>query len=117
MVAFHPTQAPSEAFLDLVATRFRALGEPMRLRIIHSLIDGEKTVTELVRALDATQANISRHLQTLQQAGLLKRRKEGLYVYYRIADQGLLLLCEFVCGDVKKSHAALAESLASPSED
>lgn len=83
----------------------------MRLRIIHALIGGERTVTDLVKKLGATQANISRHLQTLQQAGLLKRRKEGLYVYYRIADHGLLLLCEFVCGDVKRSQSSLAESL------
>ncbi len=86
----------------MVAERFRVLGEPMRLRILHALIDGEKSVTELVEATGATQANVSRHLQTLAGTGILGRRKEGLRVFYRIRDQSVLDLCDHVCGSLDR---------------
>lgn len=114
--AFSSEFPPPEAFLELVATRFRALGEPMRLRIVHALIGGEQSVNALVTKTGANQANISRHLQTLIRAGILKRRKEGLYVYYRIADPGILSLCEYVCGDIKKSQSELIHSLEKEEE-
>ena len=113
--AFSRESPPPEAFLELVASRFRALGEPMRLRIVHALIGGEQSVNALVAKTGANQANISRHLQTLTRAGILKRRKEGLYVYYRIADPGILSLCEYVCGDVKQSQAEWIQSLGTDS--
>ena len=83
--------------LELVAARFRVLGEPNRLRLIAALEKGEMNVTELVAATELTQANVSRHLQTLTEAGMLGRRKEGLNVYYFIADESLFKLCELVC--------------------
>ena len=76
----------SDGALELVARRFAVLAEPMRLRLIQALFEGEKNVTELVEATEGTQANISRHLQTLTQAHMLSRRKEGLQVFYAIAD-------------------------------
>jgi ArsR family transcriptional regulator len=98
--------------LTLVARRFAVLSEPMRLRLLHALFEGEKPVNTLVEATRGTQANISRHLQTLADAGLLKRRKEGLQVFYSIADPSIFQLCELVCGSLEKQHAARAESLA-----
>ena len=95
----------------LVARRFAVLSEPMRLRLLHALFDGEKPVNTLVEATSGTQANISRHLQTLADAGLLKRRKEGLQVFYSIADPSIFQLCELVCGSLEKQHAARAETL------
>lgn len=89
--------------LDQVARRFAVLAEPMRLRLIQALFEGEKNVTELVAATGGTQANVSRHLQTLTAAHLLARRKEGLQVYYRIADPTLPKLCELVCGSLEKT--------------
>jgi len=89
--------------LDLVARRFAVLAEPMRLRLIQALFDGEKNVTELVEATGGTQANISRHLQTLTAAHVLARRKEGLQVFYRIGDPTIPKLCELVCGSLEKS--------------
>lgn len=83
--------------LEEVAERFRVLGEPMRLRLIAAMMDGEKSVGELVRASGGNQANVSRHLQTLRQSGVVKRRKEGLYVIYSIADPSVFALCEIVC--------------------
>ena len=89
--------------LEIVARRFAVLAEPMRLRLIQALFDGEKNVTELVEASGGTQANVSRHLQTLIAAHVLDRRKEGLQVFYRISDPTIPKLCELVCGSLEKS--------------
>ncbi|RKX31816.1 MAG: transcriptional regulator [Verrucomicrobia bacterium] len=97
---------PQDAFLQLVADRFKLLSEPMRLRLIHALIEGEFTVSALVEKVGATQANVSRHLQTLAQAGILGRRKDGLHVYYRIEDESILELCEHVCGGLQRQSEA-----------
>lgn len=93
----------SEDALQLVAQRFAVLAEPMRLRLIQALFDGEKNVTELVAATGGTQANVSRHLQTLTAAHILGRRKEGLQVFYRISDPTIPKLCELVCGSLEKT--------------
>lgn len=98
----------SEEALALVAKRFAVLSEPMRLRLLHALFDGEKPVNALVALTGGTQANISRHLQTLADAGLLARRKEGLQVFYSIADPSIFHLCELVCGSLEKQNAARA---------
>lgn len=93
----------TEDALLLVAQRFAVLAEPMRLRLIQTLLAGERNVTELVGATGGTQANISRHLQTLITAHILTRRKEGLQVFYRIADPTIPRLCELVCGSLGKT--------------
>ena len=91
-----------EEALQLIARRFAVLAEPMRLRLLHTLFPGEKNVSELVEATGGTQANISRHLQTLTEAHILARRKEGLQVFYSIADPSIFVLCELVCGSLEK---------------
>ena len=94
-----------EAALDLIAARFRVLGEPNRLKLIIALEAGEKNVTELVESTHLSQANVSRHLQTLTEAGILGRRIEGLSVIYSIADPTIFELCDHVCGSVQKRLA------------
>lgn len=102
----------SEDALHLVARRFAVLAEPMRLRLLQVLFNGEKNVTELVEATGGTQANISRHLQTLTAAHILSRRKEGLQVFYRISDPTIPKLCDLVCGSLEKSLARQIGHLA-----
>ena len=97
--------------LDLVARRFAVLAEPMRLRLVHALFDSEKNVNALVGEIGGTQANISRHLQTLANAGVLARRKEGLQVFYSIADPSILKLCDLVCGSLEKQLSKQAGAL------
>lgn len=92
-----PASSLSPAALDLVAARFRMLGEPMRLRLLQALHDGELSVTQLVEATGATQANVSKHLGLMADAGIVSRRKEGLNVYYQIADRIVFDLCDLVC--------------------
>lgn len=84
--------------MELVAERFKALGEPARLTILNALREKEMTVTELMEATGLGQANASKHLQLLHTLGFVARRKEGLYVYYRLADQDVFQLCDIMCG-------------------
>jgi len=84
-----------EDLAELIARRFRALGEP------------ELSVTALAEQLDAGQQNVSKHLAVLVDAGMLARRKDGTHAYYRIADEGVFALCEQVCGSLQTQLAAL----------
>jgi ArsR family transcriptional regulator len=102
----------SEEALALIARRFSLLAEPMRLRLLHALFEGEKSVNTLAELTGGTQANVSRHLQTLTDGGLLSRRKEGLQVFYAIADPSIFQLCELVCGSLEKQHAQKADVFA-----
>ena len=102
----------SDDALALIARRFAVLAEPMRLRLLHALFAGEKSVNELVALTSGTQANVSRHLQTLAHAHLVARRKEGLQVFYGIADPSIFRLCELVCGSLEKQLSRQADAFA-----
>ena len=104
----------SDEALGLVARRFAVLAEPMRLRLLQALFAGEKSVGALAEAAAGTQANVSRHLQTLAEAGLVSRRKEGLQVFYAIADPSIFQLCELVCGSIDQQNQARAKVFAKP---
>ena len=86
--------------LELVAERFKALGEPARLTILNSLRRGEATVSELVEDTGMGQANVSKHLQLLHTLRFVARRKEGLFVYYSLADDSVFQLCDVMCGRI-----------------
>lgn len=98
--------------LEHVSRRFAVLAEPMRLRLLQALFAGEMNVNALVEETGGTQANISRHLQTLTQAHILSRRKEGLQVFYAIADPSIFKLCELVCGSLEKTFTKQADSFS-----
>jgi DNA-binding transcriptional ArsR family regulator len=84
--------------LELVADRFKVLAESARLEILNHLRSGEKTVGDLVEATGLGQANVSKHLQMLHSNRFVARRKEGLFVYYSLADDSVFTLCEMMCG-------------------
>lgn len=92
--------------LELIAIRFRALSEPMRLKILNTLGDLELTVTEIVEATGSGQANVSKHLGILLNEGIVTRRKEGLNTFYKVADEGIFTLCETVCSSIGNHLAA-----------
>ena len=98
-----------EDLAELIARRFRALGEPLRVRILDLLLEQELSVTALAEQLDAGQQNVSKHLAVLVDAGMLARRKDGTHAYYRIADEGVFALCEQVCGSLQQQLRALNE--------
>ena len=95
--------AMPEAVLSRVAERFRLLGEPARLRILNALRENrELTVTQLVELTALGQANLSKHLQLLHAAAFVSRRREGLYVWYAIADQETIELCDLMCARLER---------------
>jgi DNA-binding transcriptional ArsR family regulator len=96
-----------DSLVDVIAERFRALGEPMRIRIVDRLRDGEATIGELSDALGASQQNVSKHVGILVRAGLVARDKDGNSVRCRIADATVLELCEQVCGGLQRQLAEL----------
>lgn len=98
--------------LELIASRFRLLAEPMRLKILHTLSEKEMNVSELVAATGANQANISKHLGILLDAGVVSRRKEGLTANYRIADETIFELCDTVCSRLKTQLETRQSALA-----
>ncbi len=95
--------------VDLIARRFRVIGEPMRIRLLDHLRDGEASVTNLAETLDASQQNVSKHLSLLADVGIVGRRKAGNHVYYRIIDEGVFALCDEVCGSVQQQLRTLNE--------
>ena len=105
-----PVGMSAEA-LELIAARFRVLGETSRLKLVQALNESERTVGDLTKATGLTQANASRHLQTLTDAGILKRRKQGLHVLYSIADPNIFRLCDHVCGSLQQRISAHAKAL------
>lgn len=92
--------------LALVAERFKALGEPARLQLLVCLRGGEHSVTELVEETGLGQANVSKHLQMLHTLNYVTRRKEGLHVYYALADRTVFTLCDIMCGRIERDLAA-----------
>ncbi|HEU4522354.1 MAG TPA: metalloregulator ArsR/SmtB family transcription factor [Thermoanaerobaculia bacterium] len=100
--------------IELVAARFRTLGEPIRIQLLQALQRGERNVTDLVAAVGSTQSNVSKHLRILQDAGLVGRRQDGNSVYYSIADPTVFALCDAVCSSIGTrltQHATLADEL------
>ena len=101
-----------EALVELVAQRFRVIGEPMRIRLLDALRDGPMTVNELTEALGASQQNVSKHIGVLAQAGIVGREKDGTRVRCFIADQSVFELCELVCGGLRQQVAELDQLLS-----
>ncbi len=93
-----PALKPAE--LERIASRFKMLGEPMRLRILQAVCGSPRTVTDIVAATGATQANVSKHLALLAAAGILQREKDGQCVYYGIKDRLAVKMCELVRAQV-----------------
>ncbi len=104
MALLHPLP---DDLVELIARRFRVIGEPMRIRLLDHLRDGEATVSVLAETLNTSQQNVSKHLAVLADVGIVGRRKAGNNVYYRIVDEGVLAQCDQVCGSVQAQLKAL----------
>lgn len=100
-----------EPLVELVARRFRVIGEPMRIRLLDHLRQGEASVQELTESTGASQQNVSKHLGVLHGAGILDRRKDGNRVLYTIADESVLAVCESVCGGLRRQLDELNDLL------
>lgn len=105
----------SPEVLELVAERFRVLSEPTRLHILTVLMDGERSVSELVEETGLNQANVSKHLGLLRSSGYVERRKDGLYAYYSLTDPSVSELCDIMCGRLEAQVVEQSEILATGS--
>jgi len=105
----HPLPEP---LVELIAQRFRVIGEPTRIKLLDRLRDGAATVNELSEATSASQQNVSKHLGVLHQAGIVAREKQGTSVRYSIADDTVFELCEQVCGGLRLQLAELDHILS-----
>ena len=110
-----PVQHPlPEPLIELVAQRFRVLGEPMRIKLLDRLREGPATVGELQEALGASQQNVSKHLGILHSAGMVDRTKDGTFARYSISDPSVFELCDQVCGTVRRQVQQL-DAILQPS--
>ncbi len=89
-----------DEMFDLAAETFRVMSAPMRLKIINCLCNEEKNVGQLLEEIDTTQPNMSQHLNTLFNAKILGRRREGVQIYYRIINERVVTLCRAVCTQI-----------------
>lgn len=99
---------------DSLAERFRLLAEPTRLRLLDLLRDGERSVGDLTAQLGCTQANTSKQLALMAEAGLLVRRREGLHCFYSVADASVYAVCDVVCDALRRHWDARAGVLRTP---
>ncbi|MDH4114602.1 MAG: metalloregulator ArsR/SmtB family transcription factor [Burkholderiaceae bacterium] len=86
-----------ERLYEVVSDYFGLLAEPTRLKILNSICDGERSVSDIVERVGATQTNVSRHLNLMYDKGVLKRRREGQMTLYSVADPNVVTLCRAVC--------------------
>lgn len=100
-----------ESLIELVAQRFRVLGEPMRIKLLDRLREGDATVGELQDALGASQQNVSKHLGILHAAGMVSRTKAGNHARYAISDPTVFELCNHVCGGMRRQLSELGAIL------
>ncbi len=87
----------SPTSLSLMAEFFKVLSEVSRLQIVCYLKSGSRNVTEIIEGTGLGQANVSKHLKMLAQAGIVMRQQQGVCVYYRIANPFVFELCDLVC--------------------
>lgn len=102
----------NRAALEKIAANFRALSEPTRLDILQELKAGPKTVNELVEAVGLSQANVSKQLSVLREAGFLAREQRGTQAFYSIGDEMVMQLCTLVCDRLNKQALARVETFS-----
>ncbi|MCC2633229.1 ArsR/SmtB family transcription factor [Ramlibacter sp.] len=90
----------SDEVFEMAAEIFRVMSAPMRLKIISCLCNGEKNVSQLLEEIDTTQPNMSQHLNTLYQARVIGRRREGVQIFYKIINDRVVTLCRAVCTQI-----------------
>ena len=104
-------QALDDQALDQVADYFRALAEPLRLKLLNALREGPLNVSELTELVGSSQANVSKHLAVLAKAGLVSRQSRGTSVFYEIGDPRTYQLCDLVCGQIAQRLMAQVQGM------
>ena len=107
--ARHPVL--SEPALDLIAQRFRVLGDAARLRLLNELLQGERAVQDLAERTGLSQPTVSKQLAVLRSEGIVARRPQAQQAFYRVADESVAQLCDIVCRGVAQRLAGHLEAL------
>lgn len=94
--------------MEQIAARFRALSEPTRLAVLQELKSGERTVGQLVDAVGLSQANVSKQLAVLRDAGFLRREQRGTSAVYSIGDPMVMELCRLMCDGMNRQAREIA---------
>ncbi len=92
----------SDQLLSRIAEVFKAMADPTRLKVLHTLHEGELCVSAILDLVGGSQANVSKHLAVLKRAGLVDSRRDGLNVFYRIVDEGVFIICRNVCDSLEE---------------
>lgn len=99
----HPLLHPlPDGLAELIAGRLRVLADPMRIKLLDRLHLSEATVHELTEAAGSSQQNVSKHLRMLLAAGVVRRRQDGNFARYAVADDSVFALCDQVCGGLRR---------------
>ena len=103
----------SDELLQRIAEVLKAMADPTRLKILHSLQQGERCVSDILEVVGGSQANVSKHLSVLKRAGLVESRRDGLNVFYEISDEGVFTICRNVCDSLEiridREHKTIIE--------
>lgn len=106
----------AEVLFEKIAERIRSLADPTRLAILHLLQKGEMRVTDILANIGGSQANISKHLGVLRQAGFVTCRRDGVNVYYSVADSSVFQICRAICDGIERAaeeeHHAISQARA-----
>lgn len=97
-------EVEGDFILERAAGYFSLFAEPVRLRILQVICDKECSVQEVVGQTRLPQPNVSRHLSLLFKAGVLSRRREGTFVFYKVSDSLVTQLCRTVCVHLAKTE-------------
>lgn len=106
----------SDDILEILAERFGLLANATRLSILQRICEEERRVGEIVELTGFKQANVSKQLNLLNQAGLVRRRTEGTSVYYTVSDDSLPKLCQIIHEGVLNRERELLEKLQPPAD-
>jgi ArsR family transcriptional regulator len=103
----------SDELLRRIAEVLKAMADPTRLKILHSLQGDERCVSAILEIVGGSQANVSKHLSVLKRAGLVDSRRDGLNVFYQISDEGVFTICRNVCDSIElrvdREHQTIVE--------
>ena len=92
----------SDELLGRIAEVLRAMADPTRLKLLHSIHTGERCVSDILEVVGGSQANVSKHLSVLKRANLVDGRRDGLNVFYKIIDEGVFTICRNVCDSIEQ---------------
>lgn len=104
-------EMPDERVMEFKARVFKVLGDSNRLRIIEFLRDGERCQCEIIPVLDQSQPTVSRHLRLLEEAGLIKSKRNGNRMLYRVVDEAVFKMVDSLDDDLMRimSHGLLSK--------